>query len=146
MCVPPNGGCSGCMTSRVAKHQEPGTQTGHPHRAPSGCGCPVWVAGELRTDMLAITSGAWFLVLSSQAPDNLKGAVSHPWSTIDYIELHCHSSFSLLDGASPPEALVARAGDLGMNALALTDHDAVYGVVPFITVARTHGIHPILGA
>src|SRR3982751_2572643 len=74
------------------------------------------------------------------------GCMTSPWSTIDYVELHCHSSFSLLDGASTPEALVARAGDLGMDALALTDHDALYGAVPFVTAARARRIHPILGA
>jgi DNA polymerase III alpha subunit len=72
--------------------------------------------------------------------------VTSPWSTIEYVELHCHSSFSLLDGASTPEALVARAGDLGMDALALTDHDALYGAVPFVTAAQARGIRPILGA
>jgi error-prone DNA polymerase len=65
---------------------------------------------------------------------------------LDYIELHCHSNFSLLDGASHPEDLVARAAELGMAALALTDHDAVYGAVRFVEAARTHNIHPILGA
>jgi DNA polymerase III alpha subunit len=44
-----------------------------------------------------------------------------------YVELHCHSNFSLLDGASHPEELVSRAAEFGMPALALTDHDAVYG-------------------
>ncbi len=68
------------------------------------------------------------------------------WSSIDYVELHCHSAFSLLDGASTPEALVARAADLGMDALALTDHDALYGAVPFVTAARARGIRPIFGA
>src|SRR6266540_6340116 len=68
------------------------------------------------------------------------------WSSIDYVELHCHSSFSLLDGASTPEALIARAGDLGMDALALTDHDALYGAVPFATAAKARGIRPIFGA
>jgi len=43
-----------------------------------------------------------------------------------YIELHTHSNFSLLDGASHSEDLVARAAELGMPALALTDHDALY--------------------
>ncbi len=46
-----------------------------------------------------------------------------------YVELHCHSCFSLLDGASTPEALVARAVELEMSALALTDHDNLYGAV-----------------
>jgi len=64
----------------------------------------------------------------------------------DYIELHCHSYFSLLDGASSPEDLLARAGELDMAALALTDHDAVYGAVRFTQVAAQAGIHPLLGA
>ncbi len=64
----------------------------------------------------------------------------------DYIELHAHSYFSLLDGASSPEALVERAAQLGMTALALTDHDAVYGAVRFESAARATGIHAIFGA
>jgi error-prone DNA polymerase len=63
-----------------------------------------------------------------------------------YIELHCHSFFSLLDGASSPEELVIQAAHLGMPALALTDHDAVYGAVRFIRAAREHNIQPILGS
>jgi error-prone DNA polymerase len=63
-----------------------------------------------------------------------------------YVELHCHSNFSLLDGASHPEDLIARAAELGMAALALTDHDAVYGVPRFVRAAKAHGVRPILGA
>jgi error-prone DNA polymerase len=63
-----------------------------------------------------------------------------------YVELHCHSCFSLLDGASTPEALVERAAELGMPALALTDHDGLYGAVRFGVAARERGIHPIFGA
>jgi error-prone DNA polymerase len=63
-----------------------------------------------------------------------------------YAELHCHSNFSLLDGASHPEVLVAHAAELGLPALALTDHNAVYGAVRFFRAARTYGIKPILGA
>jgi error-prone DNA polymerase len=66
--------------------------------------------------------------------------------TESYAELHCHSSFSLLDGASHPEEIVARAARLGMPALALTDHDAVYGAMRFIRAAREQGVRPILGA
>jgi error-prone DNA polymerase len=64
----------------------------------------------------------------------------------DYIELHTHSYFSLLDGASPPEDLVTRAAELGMPALGLTDHDAVYGAVRFTRAAEAQGVRPILGA
>ncbi|NDJ75763.1 MAG: DNA polymerase III subunit alpha, partial [Chloroflexi bacterium] len=63
-----------------------------------------------------------------------------------YSELHCHSTFSLLDGASHPEELVARAAALEMPALALTDHNAVYGAMRFVEEARTAGVQPILGA
>jgi error-prone DNA polymerase len=66
--------------------------------------------------------------------------------TESYVELHCHSNFSLLDGASHPEELVARAARLGMPALALTDHDAVYGAARFIRAAQEQGMRPILGA
>lgn len=63
-----------------------------------------------------------------------------------YCELHAHSNFSLLDGASHPAELVARAAELGMSALALTDHDAVYGAVRFRQAAHAAGIQPVLGA
>jgi len=62
-----------------------------------------------------------------------------------YVELHCHSAFSLLDGASLPEALVTRAHALGLPALALTDHDELGGVVRFAEAARTAGLGGILG-
>ena len=64
----------------------------------------------------------------------------------DYVELHCHSAFSLLDATSTPEALVARAADLGMPALALTDHNALYGAVPLLQAAQSRGLYPIFGA
>jgi error-prone DNA polymerase len=63
-----------------------------------------------------------------------------------YAELHCHSTFSLLDGASDPERLVERAVELGMPALALTDHDDLGGAVRFATAARAAGVGGIIGA
>src|SRR5258706_357416 len=54
---------------------------------------------------------------------------------MDYGGLHCHSYYSLLDGTSSPAELVARAADLGMDTLALTDHDALHCAVPFVTAA-----------
>src|SRR5260221_12341754 len=65
---------------------------------------------------------------------------------LPYVELHAHSHFSLLDGACFPEALVKRAFELGMPAIALTDHDGVYGAVRFVQAAKVCGIKPILGA
>ncbi|MEP7200921.1 MAG: PHP domain-containing protein, partial [Chloroflexota bacterium] len=63
-----------------------------------------------------------------------------------YAELHCHSYFSLLDGASSPESLVARAKELGLRALALTDHDSLAGAIRFWKAARQAELHAIIGA
>lgn len=63
-----------------------------------------------------------------------------------YIELHCHSAFSFLDGATPPEQLVLTAAGLGYPALALTDHHGVYGSMAFAQAAQQHGIQAITGA
>ncbi len=62
-----------------------------------------------------------------------------------YAELHCHSSFSFLDGASHPEELVAEASRLGLGALALTDHEGLYGVVRFFEAAREAGLPTVYG-
>ena len=62
-----------------------------------------------------------------------------------YAELHCHSEFSFLDGASSADDLVERAVELGLEALAITDHQGLYGAVRFVTAARAAGIHPVVG-
>ncbi len=64
----------------------------------------------------------------------------------DYAELHAHSNFSFLDGASHPEELVHEAARLGLGALALTDHNGLYGVVRFAEAARARGLPTVLGA
>ena len=63
-----------------------------------------------------------------------------------YIELHAASAFSFLDGASLPEALVARAAALGYPALALLDRDGVYGAPRFHVAAKKAGLKAIIGA
>jgi error-prone DNA polymerase len=63
-----------------------------------------------------------------------------------YIELHCHSAYSFLDGASAPEELARRAGELGHSALALTDHDGVWGAMEFAEACMAFGVRPIVGA
>ena len=63
-----------------------------------------------------------------------------------YAELHCHSNFSFLDGASHIEELVLRARELGYEALALTDHDGLHGAMEFAQCARAWGLRPITGA
>jgi error-prone DNA polymerase len=63
-----------------------------------------------------------------------------------YAELHCHSNFSFLDGASHPEELAEEAARLGLEALALTDHDGFYGVVRFAEAANAVGMPTAFGA
>ena len=65
---------------------------------------------------------------------------------VPYAELHCHSAFSFLDGASTPELLVAQALELGLAALALTDHDGFYGAVRFCEAAAGTGLKTVYGA
>ena len=65
---------------------------------------------------------------------------------VEYAELHCHSNFSFLDGASSPEELVVEAARLRLAACALTDHDGYYGVVRFAEAARQLGVPTIFGA
>src|SRR2546430_16231818 len=65
--------------------------------------------------------------------------------TAPYAELNCHSNYSFLEGASHPEELVARARDLEMPALAITDRNGFYGAVKFFGAAQRAGIQPIIG-
>ncbi|HEX3589357.1 MAG TPA: error-prone DNA polymerase [Pseudonocardiaceae bacterium] len=64
---------------------------------------------------------------------------------VPYAELHVHSNFSFLDGADHPEELVEHAARLGLDAMALTDHDGMYGVVRFAEAARELGVHTAYG-
>ncbi|MGA0894237.1 MAG: error-prone DNA polymerase [Ilumatobacteraceae bacterium] len=67
-------------------------------------------------------------------------------ATVPYAELHCHSNFSFLDGVAHPEQLVEEAARLGLEALALTDRDGLYGVVRFAEAARAVGLATVFGA
>jgi DNA polymerase-3 subunit alpha len=63
----------------------------------------------------------------------------------DFVHLHTHSHYSLLDGTGRIEPLLQRAKELGMSSLALTDHGAMYGILEFYETALKVGIKPILG-
>jgi error-prone DNA polymerase len=75
-------------------------------------------------------------------PTDLTGAETRT----PYAELHCHSNFSFLDGASHPEELVEAAALLGLDAIAITDHDGMYGVVRFAEAAKELGVRTVFGA
>src|SRR5829696_2371785 len=74
------------------------------------------------------------------------GCEANICSTLVYTELHAHSAYSFLDGASLPEELAVRAAELGYEALALTDHDGLYGSLEFAHAAKAFGLRPITGA
>ncbi|RAV22178.1 DNA polymerase III subunit alpha, partial [Paenibacillus contaminans] len=63
----------------------------------------------------------------------------------EYVHLHVHSEYSLLDGAARIEDMVRRAAELGMKSLALTDHGVMYGAIPFYKACVKNGIRPIIG-
>src|SRR5215207_6129416 len=99
-------------------------------RAP---GSPSWNGGG--------DSPAW-----SRKRQPYEAVVARRPGDVPYAELHCHSNFSFLDGASHPEALAEEAARLGLEALALTDHDGFYGVVRFAEAARAVGLKTLFGA
>jgi error-prone DNA polymerase len=97
-------------------------------------------------------------------PTNADGGDSPAWSTkreayepaaiekapdaaaVPYAELHAHSNFSFLDGASSPEELLEEASRLGLHGLALTDHDGFYGVVRLAEAAESYDVKTVFGA
>ena len=62
-----------------------------------------------------------------------------------FAHLHCHSHYSLLDGANRIPAMIQKCKDNGMNALAITDHGNLFGALEFYEKCRNGGINPIIG-
>jgi error-prone DNA polymerase len=107
---------------------------GRDGRAP---GSPSWNAGG--------DSPAWGRKRQAfEAPESLP--LTRVPGTVPYAELHAHSNYSFLDGASHPEELATEAARLGLEALALTDHNGFYGVVRFAEAARAVGLPTVFGA
>ncbi len=89
------------------------------------------------------TAPAW----SRKRGEYHAGELTRGAGVVPYAELHAHSAFSFLDGASPPEELVEEAVRLGLEAIAVTDHDGFYGVVRFAEAAREWGgMRTVFGA
>ncbi|TDN92204.1 error-prone DNA polymerase [Microbacterium sp. BK668] len=72
--------------------------------------------------------------------------IERPSDVVPYAELHAHSTYSFLDGASSPEELAEEAERLGLHALAITDHDGFYGIVRFAEAAEALQIKTVFGA
>jgi error-prone DNA polymerase len=77
---------------------------------------------------------------------NARPVGAHRTVAVPYAELHCHSNFSFLDGASHPEQLAEEAAQLELEALAITDHDGLYGVIRFAEAARSLGLPTVFGS
>src|SRR5512138_626034 len=106
------------------------------------------LSGEVVHDPITIDHGdggdtpAWTRKRQRyEAPEFVRQA-----TTVPYAELHCHSNFSFLDGASHPEELAEEAARMGLTGLAVTDHDGFYGVVRFSEAARDLELPTIFGA
>ncbi len=104
-------------------------RTGRPKRIPEGAN-----GGD---------SPAWSPTRSAYVPPSV---LARRVNATPYAELHCHSTFSFLDGASHPEELAEEAARLGLEALAITDHDGFYGVVRFAEAARAVGVPTVFGS
>ena len=70
---------------------------------------------------------------------------NRPMPTSPFVHLHCHTHYSLLDGACKIPELVRQTKALGMDSLAITDHGCMYGVIEFFNECKKEGIKPILG-
>ncbi|MGH8898720.1 MAG: PHP domain-containing protein, partial [Egibacteraceae bacterium] len=62
-----------------------------------------------------------------------------------FVHLHVHTEYSMLDGASRVDALMRRAAEMGMPAVAITDHGVMFGAVDFYRAGQRHGVKPIIG-
>ena len=123
-----------------------GKVPGKPGKGTDGWGTGVPDA-PLIVDPIAVEpdggdSPAW----GRKRPEYKAPALIRAPAKVEYAELHCHTNFSFLDGASHPEELAEEAARLGLTALAVTDHDGMYGVVRFNTAARQLGVPTVFGA
>ncbi|MDN3495272.1 error-prone DNA polymerase [Planococcus sp. APC 4015] len=87
-------------------------------------------------------SPAWSRKRGAYVP----ASIERPVDPVPYAELHAHSSYSFLDGASSPEELAEEAERLGLHALAVTDHDGFYGIVRFAEAAESLALNTVFGA
>lgn len=106
---------------------------------------PIGEAGDGRAMSLVSSKRAPYIAPSAPPTDEA-AAASPDATTVPYAELHAHSSFSFLDGASMPEKLAEEAARLGLSALALTDHDGLYGIVRMAEAAAELGLRTLFGA
>src|SRR4051812_49889804 len=118
--------------------------SGRPDPNRAGPGPATGEMGE--TGGVVVGDGGDSVAWSRHRPAYEPPTLLRPTTTVPYAELHAHSSFSHLDGASLPEEMVEQAVACGLTALALTDHNGMYGVPRFAEAAESHGMATIYGA
>src|SRR3984893_15613160 len=131
------------MASRPTSSRRPG---GSRWRACSIAGVSTATGGAARSP--GSTGDCWSTMTSpwsATATAPARNGSSSVSMTSGHVELHCHSHYSFLEGASHPDELVARARDLEMPALAITDRNGFYGAVKFFGAAQRAGLQPIVG-
>lgn len=84
------------------------------------------------------------IMLYRKGCEKLSDEINKGWCG-DFVHLHVHTEYSLLDGSGKISELIARAKELGMKSIAITDHGVMYGCVDFYKEAKAQGIKPILG-
>ncbi|WP_432945780.1 error-prone DNA polymerase [Kribbella sp. CA-253562] len=121
------------LERRLSDRARPGSDGGRP---PAGDGgdSPAWSQHR----------GPY--VTAGDEPAAERAARLRAGAAVPYAELHAHSTFSFLDGASQPETLVETAADLGLHGLAITDHDGFYGAARFAEAATAHGVPTVFGS
>ena len=97
----------------------------------------------VRRDLLACARSWLFIDIASGSDYN--SSLRFPIVPAQFVHLHLHTDYSLLDGACDVEKLAARARELGMPAVAMTDHGNIFGAVHFVNAAHKEGIKPIVG-
>src|SRR5918995_1806038 len=107
-------------------------------------GGPPPRSGAATSSSRSTTGAAWWSFGSSRAAAGTRSG--RRTVRVGYVELHCHSAYSFLDGASSPAELAATAAAHGHDALAITDHDGLWGAMEFAHACKGVGVRPITGA
>ncbi len=121
------------LERRLSNRSRPGSDGGRP-AAGDGGDSPAW--SQHRGPYIPAEDGEPAVQRAARLREQ----------AVPYAELHAHSTFSFLDGASQPERLVETAAELGLHGLALTDHDGFYGAARFAEAATAYGVPTVFGA
>ncbi|GAA0897634.1 error-prone DNA polymerase [Virgisporangium aurantiacum] len=123
-----------------------GREPGKPGKGTDGWGTVIPDAPLVVDPIVADADGGDAPAWGRKRPGYEAPDIAPVEDAVPYAELHCHTNFSFLDGASHPEELAEEARKLGLTALAVTDHDGFYGVVRFSQAARQLNLPTVFGA